>query len=58
MKVKARACEKRPHKQQYHEAIPQTPSRPNLQLKELEGKLRETINGLPDSCRTIFQLSS
>ena len=28
-----------------------------MQKKELEEKIRETINGLPEQCRTIFQLS-
>ena len=28
-----------------------------LQLKELEEKIRQTINALPEQCRTIFQMS-
>ncbi len=28
-----------------------------LQLKELEGKLAQAMNDLPEQCRTIFQLS-
>jgi RNA polymerase sigma-70 factor, ECF subfamily len=28
-----------------------------LQYKELEGKVKEAINDLPEQCRTIFQLS-
>jgi RNA polymerase sigma-70 factor (ECF subfamily) len=28
-----------------------------LQLKELEGRLAEAMNDLPEQCRTIFQLS-
>ena len=29
----------------------------NIQLKELESKLRSALNDLPEQCRTIFQLS-
>lgn len=29
----------------------------SLQLKELEGRLAEAMNDLPEQCRTIFQLS-
>jgi RNA polymerase sigma-70 factor (ECF subfamily) len=28
-----------------------------LQLKELEGRLAQAMNELPEQCRTIFQLS-
>ena len=28
-----------------------------LQLKELEGRLRQSLNELPEQCRTIFQMS-
>lgn len=44
------------HNNSIMKQIPETPSG-KLQLKELEEKLRETINGLPEQCRTIFQLS-
>lgn len=34
-----------------------TPASGKLLLKELEEKLRDAMNGLPEQCRTIFQMS-
>ena len=34
-----------------------SPASGKLMLKELEEKLRDAMNGLPEQCRTIFQMS-